>query len=172
MPQSEADGGRLGPHPIASHDRLDVGVLDLYIRPHRAHTPIIHHVDWPISRIVSDNELQTWPVACRIPSPRSVSDQARAIPLLGPTPSSWISPLVRRRVSRREIWPGSAMPEASATWRLEDPGARAIDVSTRAVRAVGRIGRSLKGSASSLRTRIGSTWMFRSSSRRAAADPR
>src|SRR6516225_11702774 len=42
MPQGELDRLGLGSQAVAVHDRLEVGVLDLDIRPHPAHTPIVH----------------------------------------------------------------------------------------------------------------------------------
>ncbi|MGH3398195.1 MAG: group II intron maturase-specific domain-containing protein [Streptosporangiaceae bacterium] len=42
MPEGEFDSFGLGPQAVAVHDRLKVGVLDLDIRAHSAHTRIIH----------------------------------------------------------------------------------------------------------------------------------
>src|ERR1035438_6434743 len=42
MAQGEIDSRGLGPRTVAIHDCLNVCVLDLYVRPHRAHTPTIH----------------------------------------------------------------------------------------------------------------------------------
>src|SRR5260370_8565359 len=42
MPQGEFDGLGLGPQAVPVHDCLEVGVLDLDVRTHSAHTPTLH----------------------------------------------------------------------------------------------------------------------------------
>src|SRR5260370_29538936 len=42
MPQGEFDGLGLGPKAVPVHDCLEVGVLDLDVRTHSAHTPTLH----------------------------------------------------------------------------------------------------------------------------------
>ena len=42
MPERDLDRFCLGPDPVAAHDRLDVVVLDLDVRPLARHTPIVH----------------------------------------------------------------------------------------------------------------------------------